>query len=169
MKAEDWWLARVHRLDAAMTRGTPRERGLILTWAMVKLVLVLACWFVGLRSLSEGTWWQFLAVVGVGMFATLQATDVLRRSLAYERGWREGRAALEAGDPPLPPRPARPAKRPEGVYVHLPDGSKVPCELSYDGTDDEGQHVWVAATAVPVGARVTVDKLPGHTTITFPT
>lgn len=59
--------------------------------------------------------------------------------------------------------------RPRGVTVTTPDGKRTPCELAYVGTDPTGMTTWAALTPAGPDCTVTVDYMPGATTITFPT
>lgn len=59
---------------------------------------------------------------------------------------------------------------PEGVSLHLSDGTKVPCRCDYVGRDADGLAVWVAEPieprvfeARPVG--LAVDVMPGETAL----
>lgn len=58
---------------------------------------------------------------------------------------------------------------PEDVRVILPDGHEIPCELFYDGLDDEGNHMWRATATLPAlaGIRITCKTLPPHTGLWF--
>lgn len=63
---------------------------------------------------------------------------------------------------------------PTNVRVELADGRTVPCELTYDGLDGDGIHVWRAVAPVGVTvadltagrALVRLDELPAKTGIT---
>ena len=58
--------------------------------------------------------------------------------------------------------------KPVGVRLHRADGSVLDCELVDEGVDDEGMHNWAIANAVyRPGDSVTVEELPGHTSIGF--
>lgn len=57
---------------------------------------------------------------------------------------------------------------PEGVKLHRADGTVLDVELFDAGVDDEGMHVWEVANAVyQLGDNLTVDVMPGRTSITF--
>lgn len=59
---------------------------------------------------------------------------------------------------------------PQGVSLHLADGTRVPCRCRYIGMDEEGLAVWVAE---PIEPRVfetppvglAVDVMPGETAL----
>jgi hypothetical protein len=61
--------------------------------------------------------------------------------------------------------------RPQGVAVHHADGTITPCELAYQGINNEGVTVWKVATKVRFndGDRLCVDSLPGMNAIAMPT
>lgn len=61
------------------------------------------------------------------------------------------------------------AHRPKGVRIMHPDGSVTPCEPAYRGLDEDGLHEWVVVTILHVGDRVYCAKLPGRTSLVFPT
>lgn len=56
---------------------------------------------------------------------------------------------------------------PQGVVLRYPDGSIVPCELTYEGVDDEGLHAWVVVNArwTTPAAQLMCSVLPGRTRI----
>jgi hypothetical protein len=65
-------------------------------------------------------------------------------------------------------------QRPEGVTVIRADGTTIPCELAYAGTETDMcgvLHVWNLATVVDfrAGDSVHADVLPARTTISIPT
>jgi hypothetical protein len=62
-------------------------------------------------------------------------------------------------------------ERPTNVRVVKSDGTVIPCELAYQGINDQGCHEWSIATEVNLreGDKLLVEMLPGHTSITMPT
>jgi len=63
----------------------------------------------------------------------------------------------------------RPVPRPKGVRYVMPNGDTLPLELTYVGLDQEdGTHMWLAATPLPPGAVVRADIWPAHTGVSFP-
>jgi hypothetical protein len=64
--------------------------------------------------------------------------------------------AAELPDPPV------------NVRVHYLDGSEEPVELTYEGIDEDGLHLWVATPLQPLVtpyATITMDRLPPQTTV----
>jgi hypothetical protein len=57
---------------------------------------------------------------------------------------------------------------PVNVRIHYLDGSEEPVELTYEGLDEDGLHLWVATPLQPpISSYVTVkiDRLPPQTTV----
>jgi hypothetical protein len=56
---------------------------------------------------------------------------------------------------------------PEDVRAVLANGTVIPLEMAYLGVDDDGQHLWRNVNLIPthVGTRITVEALPGRTTL----
>jgi hypothetical protein len=60
-----------------------------------------------------------------------------------------------------------PDDRPTDARVVLPDGTEVPCELMFDGTDDDGIRQWTALSPLPLapGLRFRLSTLPARTAV----
>ena len=57
---------------------------------------------------------------------------------------------------------------PTNVRIQFPDGTTAPVELTYEGLDDDGLHLWIAVSTTPwapAGSRLLVDKIPARTCI----
>jgi hypothetical protein len=58
--------------------------------------------------------------------------------------------------------------KPKNVRLHRADGTVLNCELFHQGVDDEGMDCWVIANAdYRPGDNVTMDELPGRTSVSF--
>jgi hypothetical protein len=59
---------------------------------------------------------------------------------------------------------------PEGVRIVHRDGTTTECPVLYAGRDETGCHIWecVQPFDPAAGDRISVDRLPGRTGITFP-
>lgn len=64
------------------------------------------------------------------------------------------------------PQPAAPGD----VRVRLRDGSTIGVECVYNGLDEDGLHEWMITSTLPMDqvVGITVDVLPGKTTVIFP-
>ncbi len=58
-------------------------------------------------------------------------------------------------------------QRPSDVRIVHRDGSVLPLELVYGGTDEDGCHIWLSGTALDIdaGDSLRVGGLPGNTAI----
>jgi hypothetical protein len=59
---------------------------------------------------------------------------------------------------------------PTGVHIIRHDGTTLPCELTYNGTNPDGAHEWTIAGAVlHTGDTIRIATLPARTAIAFHT
>ena len=62
-------------------------------------------------------------------------------------------------------------KPPEDVRVQLIDGSEIPIELTYNGLDHRGMHVWIQVSPETIRRSqfrsASVGMLPGRTSISI--
>jgi hypothetical protein len=59
---------------------------------------------------------------------------------------------------------------PTGVHIVRQDGTTLPCELTYNGTNPDGAHEWTIAGAVlHTGDTIRIATLPARTAIAFHT
>jgi hypothetical protein len=95
----------------------------------------------------------------------------------------EARRAEERMEPPFVSNPALAASGddsvlpdlaraqpdpPTGVHIVRLDGTTLPCELTYNGTNPDGAHEWVIAGAViHTGDTIRIATLPARAAIAF--
>ena len=64
-------------------------------------------------------------------------------------------------------RRRREPEAPSNVRAITPDGTQIPLEIVYRGTDTDGIHVWEATARVPLeqGCQLHIDVLPPRTAV----
>lgn len=82
------------RIEEVLVTGPRSAMVKLWVWTAIKAVVVLGCWvFVWDRNTEQ--WWpDGIAACVVGLAVGLTVFDIVRRAVAYRRGWNNGRHAM---------------------------------------------------------------------------